>query len=96
MTDVIISSAAEGDYTEALLWYAERSVRVADRFDLEFDRAIQIVASDPESFPRCDDRHRYYLMRRFPYQIIYRPHDDYLVVIAVAHASREPQFWANR
>jgi plasmid stabilization system protein ParE len=96
MIDVVASSAAEGDYAEALSWYAERSVQAAERFDSELDHAIQMIASDPERFPRCDDRHRYYLMRRFPYQVIYRPCSVYLVVIAVAHTSRQPQYWADR
>ena len=33
MTDVVISSAAEGDYTDALCWYAERSGHAAEQFE---------------------------------------------------------------
>ena len=39
MAELVVSSAAEGDYTEALSWYAERSIDAAERFDREFDRA---------------------------------------------------------
>ena len=96
MTDVVVSSAAERDYTEALCWYAERSIQAAERFDTEFDLAIQTIASDPDRFPKCDDRHRYYLMRHFPFQVIYREQGDVLVIIAIAHTSREPRFWDSR
>jgi plasmid stabilization system protein ParE len=96
MIDVVVSSAAEDDFSEALSWYAERSGQAAERFDAEFNNAIQTIASDPERFPRCDDRHRYYLMQRFPYQGIFRPCGNYLVIIAVAHTSRQPKFWADR
>ncbi len=96
MIEVAVSSAAEGDIAEALSWYAERSIQSAERFDVEFDLAVHMIASDPERFPRCDDRHRYFLMRRFPYQVIYRPCDNYLVIIAVAHTSRDPRYWTNR
>ncbi|MDB4766493.1 hypothetical protein OAG71_02265 [bacterium] len=40
MTNVIICSAAEIDYTESLTWYAERSLDAANDFDAEFDRAL--------------------------------------------------------
>ena len=90
MIDLVVCSAAEVDYAEALSWYAERSVQVAERFDVEFDQALETIASDPERFPRCDERHSYYLMRRFPYQIIYRQHLDHWVVIAVAHTAQSP------
>lgn len=96
MTNVIICSAAEIDYTESLTWYAERSVDVANDFDAEFDRAMSQIATDPERFPLCDSRHRYYLLRRFPFRIIYRVVRDEILVIAVAHGSRSPDYWANR
>ena len=72
MANVIICSAAEVDYTESLRWYAERSAEAANDFDTEFDRAILHIARDPERFPMCDSRHRYFLLRRFPFRIIYR------------------------
>jgi plasmid stabilization system protein ParE len=96
MVDLLVSSAAEADYTDALLWYAERSVQAADLLDVEFDRALNVIAADPERFPLCDERHRYYLMRRFPYQVIYRRHEDHWVVIALAHTARAPGYWSDR
>ncbi|NLX97738.1 MAG: type II toxin-antitoxin system RelE/ParE family toxin [Rhodopirellula sp.] len=96
MVNLVVSSAAEGDYAEALSWYADRSIQTAERFEAEFDRAIETIASDPERFPRCDERHRFYLMRDFPFKIIYRQHGTGWVVIAVAHTAREPRFWSGR
>jgi plasmid stabilization system protein ParE len=95
MVDLFVCSAAEADYSEALCWYAERSTQVAQGFEAEFDRAHRAIAIEPERFPRCDERHRYYLTRRYPYQVIFRQLGDHLVVIAVAHAAREPKYWAD-
>ncbi len=96
MASLIICSAAETDYTESLCWYAERSIEAACDFDDEFDRALHEILSDPIRFPLCDSRHRYFLMRRFPFRIIYRVNDDEVIVIAVVHAARSSDFWANR
>jgi plasmid stabilization system protein ParE len=96
MVDLVVSSAAEGDYAEALAWYAERSVETAERLEEHFDQALRVIASDPERFPLCDERHRYYLLRSFPYQVIYRQHEDHWVVIAVAHTARKPRYWSRR
>ena len=96
MVDVVIASPAELEYVEALCWYAERSLRAADRFDREFDEAIRLIASNPERFPSCDTRHRWLLMRRFPYQIIYRLNSAGVTVVAVSHTSREPNYWHGR
>ncbi len=71
MANVIICSGAEVDYTESLTWYAERSVDATNDFDAEFDRALVQIAADSVRFPLCDARHRYFLLRRFPFRIIY-------------------------
>jgi plasmid stabilization system protein ParE len=81
----------------SLRWYAERSQRAAAGFETEFERAIDSIAADPERYPLCDDRHRFYLMRRYPFQVIYRKaSEDRLLIVAVAHASRRPGYWAER
>lgn len=96
MSELAICSAAEAEYAEALLWYAERGVEVAERFDAAFAAAMETIAPNPNRFPRCDERHHYYLMRHFPYQIIFRQHHDQWVVIAVAHTARNPRYWSGR
>jgi plasmid stabilization system protein ParE len=96
MGRLFVLSVAESEFAEALTWYAERSLRAAEGFNAEFDQAIKIIGSDPMRFPRCDHRHRFYLMNRYPYQIIYRDHGADWIVVAVAHAKREPNFWGDR
>ena len=96
MSKLLITSAAEQDFTDALCWYAERSRQAAEGFDAEFARALDSIEAEPHRFPLCDDRHRYYLMRRYPFQVIYREHEGHLAVIAVAHAKRQPGYWSNR
>ncbi|WP_102017610.1 type II toxin-antitoxin system RelE/ParE family toxin [Rhodopirellula islandica] len=47
-------------------------------------------------FPKCDARHRFYLLRRFPFRVIYRVDGEDVVVVAVAHGSQDPNYWATR
>jgi plasmid stabilization system protein ParE len=96
MSKLRVISAAEREYTEALRWYAERSQHAAEGFDAEFDKALETISADPRRFPLCDERHRFYLMDRYPYQVIYREDADEIVVVAVAHAKRRPRYWAGR
>ncbi len=97
MIEVVIASSAEEDFAEALTWYAERSIPAAEGFEAEFERALETIAAAPERFPCCDDEHRFYLMRRYPFQVMFREEgDERIVVIAVAHAKRKPRFWEDR
>jgi plasmid stabilization system protein ParE len=96
MHNVKVSSAAEQDFTEALTWYIERSVQAAERFEAEFQNALQSIAADPQRFPRCGDNLRYASLRRYPFQVIFRELGNHLLIIAVAHAKRDPEYWSGR
>ena len=59
--------------------------------------AFRRILDRPEWGAACDDAHRLVIVRGYPYQIIYRmAADNSTVVIAVAHCSRSPDYWAQR
>ena len=95
-TKVVIYSNAEREYTESLCWYSTRSATAASDFDAEFDAAIRTILDDAQRFPFCDDRHQFYLMRTFPFQIVFRCLSQEIHVVAVAHTSRKPSYWRDR
>jgi hypothetical protein len=39
---------------------------------------------------------REYVLRRFPYCVVYDIHNDELAIVAIAHQSRREQYWQNR
>lgn len=97
MNEVLVTAGAEDDYGSSLQWYADRSRHAAEGFEAEFAHALKAIAADPECYPMCDDRHRYYRLRRYPFQIIYRElSGGRLLAVAVAHASRRPGYWSRR
>ena len=97
MNDVLIIAAAQEEYTASLRWYADRSRRAAEEFELEFSNTLESIASQPERFPRCDDRHRFALLRRFPFQVVFREtSENRWLVVAVAHTSRRQEYWSAR
>ena len=98
MGDVLIGEGAEEDYAQSLRWYAERSKRAAEGFEAEFARALQAIAASPDRYPLCDDRHRFYLLKRYPFQVVYRKtrEEEDLLIVAVAHTSRRPGYWSER
>jgi plasmid stabilization system protein ParE len=77
-------------------WYAERSEKAANAFGREFDRAIEQVRRMPELWPVHLYGTRQYLLRRFPYLVIYRETNTAVQVIAFAHGRRRPGYWRRR
>ena len=92
-------------YTEAALedilaiaaYLEARRKGLGKAFRNELDTVISTLLDFPESAPVVSDRGvRRRLLTRFPYTVLYVLRDDLLLVLAVAHTSRAPDYWRNR
>jgi len=81
---------------DAREWYAERSSVAADAFMAELDTAIGRICESPDRWATYLHGTRRYLMKRFPYLVVYRAIKDKLQVVAVAHGRRKPGYWRRR
>ena len=81
---------------DAREWYAERSSVAAEAFMAELDVAIERICEAPDRWAIYLHGTRRYLMKRFPYLVVFRVTEDKLQVIAVAHAKRKPGYWRTR
>jgi plasmid stabilization system protein ParE len=94
--ELILLPGAETDYLIALEWYQERSAQAAAGFEAAVDVALRGILATPERWSRVDDRHYFYVLRRYPYSVIYRVETEAIVVVAVAHSSRSAIYWRTR
>ena len=78
-------------------WYAAKAGEgIAANLELELKRAFDLIAEAPLRCPEHSRGTRRYLLRRFPFSIIYRVLPSSIQVIAVAHARRRPGYWRKR
>jgi len=81
---------------EAFRWYSKRSQRAADNFVAELDVAIVRISEQPQLFAQYLHGTRRYLLRRYPYAVVFREQADLIQVVAVAHCKRRPGYWKSR
>lgn len=94
MYPLTLSPRAELDLDDALTWYAARSISLAARFDAAVDQTFALISEFPFRFPEFKPGVRRALLRDFPYHVMYRVLSDaYVEVLAVYHASRDPERW---
>ena len=77
-------------------WYEARSPAAGRSFMAELDRAIEQIAEAPRRWTEYRFGTRRYLMRRFPFVVIYRVSGSAIEVLAVAHGRRRPGYWRER
>ncbi|HSE25537.1 MAG TPA: type II toxin-antitoxin system RelE/ParE family toxin [Pyrinomonadaceae bacterium] len=84
------------EYLQAALWYANREPTIAEQFISSIEEAIKQVSESPSRWRLIDEDVRRCLAHVFPYAILYTIENDFILVVAVMHCSREPDYWKLR
>jgi plasmid stabilization system protein ParE len=62
---------ARREVDEAFDWYLARSRQAAEAFVRELEHAAILIAESPGVWPRYERESRRYVLRRFPFDLIY-------------------------
>ena len=93
-------SAAADDLAGAVQWYEVHRRGLGAELLQEFARALARIAENPRLGISIRGRRRRGLRRitvdRFPYRVVYDVRPSEIVIMAVAHPSRKPNFWSRR
>ena len=87
---------ARAEFRRAARHYYEKSPSLGAAFYSEIERAIPGIVGDPLLYRVINKDVRRCLARRFPYAILYTIEDNYVLILAVMHCSREPSYWKHR
>ena len=89
--------AARREILRAFDWYRqEASPLVAAGFLDDFEQTLVLLKHHPEIGEAGISRTRRLVFQRYPYTLVYRVVDETLEIIAIAHHSRQPEYWARR
>jgi plasmid stabilization system protein ParE len=91
-----ILEEAQLDLEAAVDYYNEESPGLGYEFADEIYRTFDRIAGNPEAWHPVSKRTRRCLTHRFPYAVIFRMRDAGVLVIAVMHLRRHPDFWKKR
>lgn len=94
---VRLHPAARAELHQAAEWYAiQAGQQVASEFVSAYDEVrSRIVANLQIGTPSAAGT-RKLRFRGFPYSLVYRLALDHLLIIAVAHQRRQPEYWGDR
>jgi plasmid stabilization system protein ParE len=87
---------AQAELDEAIAWYAAQAPGLGDAFLIETLKSIQLIEQFPTAWHALTPPIRRCRLRRFPYSVIYTQDGADLLVLALAHQHRKPDYWRNR
>ena len=81
---------------DAARYYELQASGLGEDFLDKVESAAQDIRSHPERWPIMRSNIRRRLIHRFPFGLLYRIDLDEVVVVAVMHVRRHPDYWLNR
>lgn len=87
--------AAE-EFVEAAAWYEQKVDGLGGQFIEAVRAAIRNARHQPALGRPARAGCRRWLVKRFPYAVVYRATPDEFIIFAIMHGARRPYYWRNR
>ncbi len=91
-----IPSAVQSEVREAAEYYEAERPGLGDAFWREVDSRVRWIQANPEVARLRPGDYRRVNLSVFPFYIAYAIRSETVVLLAVAHAARKPEYWADR
>jgi len=93
---VRLLEVARGELDEAIAHYNKERPGLGEAFLVEILATVERIRRFPDGWHPMAPGLRRCLMRRFPYGLIYGREGPDIVIVAVAHTRRRPEYWRDR
>lgn len=93
---IIFSRLAKQELDDAISYYELEDTGLGRRFKQEVRKAALRIAAYPEAWSVERGEGRKCLLHKFPHKLLYSVEKDQILIIAVAHLHRKPDYWIEK
>jgi len=90
---IIFHELAEEELNEAAALYSRTRPGLGDASVAEVQRAVDALVIAPLAGAAVEGDVPWWLVKRFPYSVLYRVRSDHIRILAIAHQKRRPFYW---
>jgi plasmid stabilization system protein ParE len=94
--NIEILAAAESEIDEIYDYFERETKGLGPQFLDELLHVFKNIKRYPEAWPNFSGRTKRCLFSKSPYGVIYQLRKEKILVVAVAHLHRKPQYWKDR
>ena len=87
---------AKSELDDAVKYYNLQAKGLGDRYKQEAKETINRISVFPTAWQEVKPEIRRCIMHKFPYNIYYSIQDDIILILAIAHQHRKPDYWIGR
>ena len=96
MIEIEFLDDARQELRHAAQYYERQVAGLGFAFTDEVERTVELIQKSPGVGSPVWQHYRRVFVRRFPYSVVYREFENKLIVVAVAHHRRRPNYWRVR
>lgn len=94
--EIRLLEIAETELDEAVIFYNSEQPGLGADFIVEFVNSLDRIKAYPKAWNPFTQNTRRCQLRRFPYGIVYQILETEILVVAISHLHREPEYWQER
>lgn len=87
---------ARDELAEIKRYYNRQQQGLGNAFKKEAEAAAKLILERPLAWQVEIEPARRFLLNRFPYKMVYLVRADQIVVLAIMHQHRQPDYWVDR
>lgn len=87
---------ARDEFLNAIDYYEDCDIGLGYDFSREIFSTIKNILSFPKAWPLIENEIRRCQTQRFPFGIVYVEEEDAILILAVMHLRRDPDYWQGR
>ncbi len=91
-----ILEEAEWELFETAAWYESKELGLGKQFRMEVARVLQRIVQDPLLWRERTGGYRRVNCPVFPYYIPFFIRENKIIIAAIAHDRRKPNYWKSR
>jgi len=93
---IIVQPEAEKDLRDTFSWYESHKPGLGYDFKLCIEEVLSRLTRTPNIYPTVYKQVKRAFIKRFPFGIFYVVEEKRVVILAVLHARRDPEYWKKR
>ncbi|MEX0649202.1 MAG: type II toxin-antitoxin system RelE/ParE family toxin [Balneolaceae bacterium] len=94
--EIRLLKSAQTELDEAFQYYEKQVPGLGAEFLDHILAVFKRIKLNPEAWPVFSRRSRRCLANQFPFGVIYQIRRDEILIIAIAHQHRKPEYWKTR
>ncbi len=93
---VLFLEIAEKEFYISQEYYEEQQTNLGNKFKSEVYNTLKRIQKFPNMFVKVKKDIRKCIVNKFPFNILYSIEGNNILVIAIAHHHRSPDYWIDR